>query len=123
MGVTGKYNFSGIKKVGARGITAALATTPYTAWLAGRGFAPLTNYLFEALCNWLANKGLIVLNIGIMVAETEFDQRAFDSALDEALLQVELSKKDYLTPEEIKAIDDPVKKAFRRFVIVTKHKP
>lgn len=121
MGVTGKYDFKGIKKVGARGISAALATTPYTAWLASRGFAPLTNYLFEALCNWLANKGLIVLNIGVMVVETEFDQRAFDSALDEALLEIELAKKEYLSPEEIKKIDEKVKIAFRRFAIVPKH--
>lgn len=108
MPISGKYDFKGIKKAGRLGLRAAFATTPYLAWL--NTFPALTDLILEFATNWLANKGLIVLNVGAFYVGGELDQSALDKAIDAGLKQVE-SSAGKLTPEQIKEIDDAVIKA------------
>ena len=113
-----KYDFKGIKKVGARALILALSSTGWGQWLLARGFeGPLINAV-EVLVNWLANRGLMVLNIGAIFVEGEFDQKAFDKAMESALEKMKLGQ---LTEQEMKAIDEEVIKAFRRFAIIANH--
>ena len=113
-----KYDFKGIKKMGARALLLGLSSTPWGQWLLARGFeGPIINAL-EVLMNWMANRGLMVLNIGAIFVEGEFDQKAFDKAMNDALEKI---KTGNLTPEEQKAIDDEVIKAFRRFAVIANH--
>ncbi len=114
MGLTGKYNFAGIKKWGAKGLTLALASTTWGSWLVTFPVVrKLTDFFLEQLVNWLANKGLIVLNIGAIYFEGEFDQKGFDQALDDGLKKMSSGN---LTPEQMKEIDENVRAAARRFM-------
>lgn len=108
MPISGKYNFKGIKTAGRLGLQAAIASTPSLAWL---NSAPaLTGLILEFFTNYLANKGLIVLNVGAFYVNGELDQKALDNAIDAGLKRVE-SSAGKLTPEQIKEIDDAVIKA------------
>jgi hypothetical protein len=122
VGITGKYNFPGIQKAGVAAIEVALASTSWGASLLANAvfkfFAPIEEALLEKAINWLANNGLIVINVGAIFLEGEFDQKNFDEKMDDALKRVEQGN---LTDAEKKAIDDEVIKAFRRLAIVTKH--
>ncbi len=123
MGLSGRYDFKGIQKFGVAGISVALASTSWGAILITKwGLRHIVELLLEWGINWLANKGLIVLNIAAIVVEGEFDQRAFDSALRDALKTVELSNGN-LTPAQIKAIDDECIKAARKFLVFTRDVP
>jgi hypothetical protein len=116
MGLTGKYDFPGIKKAGAVGLAAALATTSWGAIaLKLPVVGTLIKGLLELASNWLANTGLVVLNLGAIVIGGELDQMGFDKALDEGLKQVELGR-DKITPEHGKVIDDAVRDAARKFI-------
>lgn len=116
MGLTGKYDFKGIKRLGGVGLRAFLSSMPATAWICR---LPFSETILELLSNWLANKGLMVLNIGAIYVGGEFDQRAFDRALDQAFSEIELKGgRDGLTAEQKKAIDDEVIRAARRFVVL-----
>lgn len=117
MGVTGKYDFKGIKKFGAKGLLSALGSTPFGALILKWGFGSSIEICFEWFANWLANKGLIVLNVAAIQIEGEWDQKAFDAAMDEALSQV---KSGLLTPQQQKEIDDKVIRAFRKFAMLSK---
>lgn len=118
MGLTGKYSFPGIKKWGAKGISLALASTTWGASLAGSFLAPVLNVFLEQLVNWLANKGLIVVNIGAAFVEGEIDQKKFDSAIEEGLARL---KTGNLSDEEKKKIDQKVIDAIRKFGRITDH--
>ena len=107
MGITGKYNFPGIKKWGAKGISLALASTTWGAWLLKYTFGPVIDYVLELIVNWLANKGLIVLNIGAIYVGGEIDQAALDRAIDQGIEKVRLAG-GKLTPKQEKEIDDAV---------------
>lgn len=121
MGLTGKYDFPGIKKYGALGIETALGTTVWgAALLRIPVFGSLLKGALGLGVNWLANQGLMVLNIGAIIVEGHFDQKDFDSAMDAALKSVE-SSNGKLTAAQKKVIDDEVIKAFRKFAIITKH--
>lgn len=117
MGLTGKYDFPGISKLGAIGLKAAFASSPYTAWLLKLG--PVSTFFIELLANFLANKGLLILNLGAIYLNGEIDQRAFDNAMDEAFKKLQ---KPGLTPQQKKDIDDEVIAAARRFIVITKHR-
>lgn len=121
MSITGKYDFKGIKKYGAQGIQLALSTTAWGAVLIKIPVVgTMINLALELVVNWLANKGLMVLNIAAIAVEGKFDQMSFDSAMDKALSQVEMTGR-ILTPAQKKAIDDEVIKSFRNFAVFTKH--
>jgi len=120
MPLTGKYDFPGIKKFGARGLSLVLASFSWGAWLIQWGFGPVIDFLFKEFSNWLANKGLIVLNIGAIVVEGEFNQKSFDKAMEEGLHKVLAGG---LTDQQKKEIDDKVIKAARRFLVFTRTNP
>jgi len=110
LALSGKYDFKGIKKQGASGIKLALASNPSTASIAK---IPLIGTLLEFLVNWLANNGLVLLNIGAIYVNGEIDQKLLDRSIEEGLKKVEQSG-GTLTPEQIKEIDDAVIKAADR---------
>lgn len=119
MSLSGKYDFPGIKKLGIAGFRVALASSPYTAW--ALKFGSLTDLFLGFIANYLANKGLILLNLGAIYVEGEIDQRSLDSAMDEALKQItNLGGLDKLTPEQKREIDDKVIKAARSFIVIGK---
>lgn len=121
MAIGGKYNFRGIKRLGATGLKLAIASNTSTAWMLKLG--SLLDLVLELIANFLANKGLIILNLGAINLDTHFDQKQFDAAIDTAIDEIKnkggLSK---LTPEQIKAIDDDVIKAARKFVVIARPK-
>lgn len=117
MASSGKYNFQGIKKLGAAGLRLALASSPYTAWTLK--FGSITSFFLEWFSNWLANNGLMILNTGADYINGEFDQKRFDEAMDTAVSDIQKKGgRENLTAEEKKAIDDEVIKAARKFVII-----
>ena len=120
MPLSGKYDFKGIKKFGAKGLLLALETVPVVGKLLKWGLRAPLEILLEWCVNWLANKGLVVLNIAAIAVEGEWDQKQFDDAMERAFKQIEAGG-GKLTPEQIKAIDDEVIKAARRFIVITKH--
>lgn len=114
MALTGRYDFKGIQKAGLVAVFAALATQPSTAWMT-RGIAgSIVGKLLEMALNFLANKGLILLNTGADFVRTKFEQAAFDRAMDEALAKIQ-SKQGVLTEAEKKEVDDAVIASFRKF--------
>lgn len=117
MGLTGKYDFKGIQRLGAAGLSAVLSTTAWGAALLKFGLKVPIEIGAEWASNWLANKGLVILNIGAIYVNGEFDQSAFDNAMENGLSRVEAGG---LTEAQKKAIDDEVIKAFRRFAPVTR---
>lgn len=118
MGLTGKYNFTGIQKMGIASFRIALSISPYTSWFTK---VPGSDYALSLIVNWLANKGLLVLNIGAIEVSGEIDQHALDKAMDDALRKItEHGGRDKLTPAQKKAIDDEVIKAARKFIVIGK---
>lgn len=111
MGLTGRYDFKGIQKLSIRGIELLLAATGWGAALLASPFRPVAEYVEEWIVNWLANHGLIILNVGVNIIDGELDQKAMDKALDDGIRRV-MQGRDTITPEEGKAIDDKVRSAF-----------
>jgi len=110
---TGKYNFPGIRKAGAVAIKAALASSPLGGLLVGP-LGPALAVSLEWLSEWLANRGIILLNVGAFEINGHFDQAAFDKAMDAGLSRLESG--ETISPEEMRAIDEKVKEAMRRFI-------
>ena len=116
MSATGKYDFPGIKKAGATGLKVALASTTWGAFLVNSPvLGKLVGLILQFIANWLANNGLVVLNLGAIFVSGEFDQMAFDKALHDGIQKVE-SGRDKITPAQGKAIDDEVRKAASKFI-------
>lgn len=113
----GKYDFPGIRKAGAAALRAVLLSTGWGTWLVNGPLKGFTDKLLGIISEYIANQGLIIINLGAIFIEGEVDQKAFDTAMDKALIRARLNK---LTPEEIKALDDEVIKAFRNFARVTR---
>lgn len=114
MGITGKYDFKGISKLNALGLKAMLATSPYTAWLLKGGTA--LDYALELFGNFFANRGLVVMNLGAIYVNGEFDQGAFDRAMDSGWSQIEQKGRPNISPKEGKAIDDAVRNAAENYI-------
>jgi hypothetical protein len=110
---TGKYDFPGIRKAGAKALASILSATKWGAWILASPLKGLFNIGIEFIAEYMTNKGLIVLNVGAIYANGVFDQKAFDKALDEGLKKVEAGG---LTPQQKKAIDDEVMRSARRFL-------
>lgn len=111
MGITGRYNFPGIQKAAGLLIDGLIAGTGWGAWLLASPFKPVVAYLRDLLVNYLENRGIIILNIGINIIDGVIDQKKMDAALDEGIRRV-MQGRDKITPAEGKAIDDKVRKAF-----------
>ncbi len=120
MGLTGKYDFKGIKDKGAKALLLSISAIPTVGvWFARLPFLRnIVGYFLELLVNLLANSGLMVLNIGEIIVGGAIDQAKFDKAMEDGLALVKLPG---LTAAQKKAIDDEVVKAFRNFGLVTKH--
>lgn len=114
MGLTGKYDFKGIKKWGAFGIMKALYTIPQVGLLMNRipFLNKVSSFFLELAVNWLANNGLVVINVAIITVDGKLDQKAFDSAMDEGIKKMKIPG---LSDAQKKAIDDAVIKAFTEF--------
>lgn len=118
MPLSGKYDFPGIKKLGAQSLRLALNASPYTAWFFK---VPGSILVCEFFINWLANKGLLILNLGAIQIGTEIDQHRLDKAMDEALNSImEKGGRDKLTPEQKKEIDNAVIQAALKFILIGK---
>lgn len=114
-----KYDFPGIQKLGTAGIRSALALSPYTAWLLSLGF--VLDFGLNLLVGYLANNGLIILNVAANSVTGEIDQMSFDKAIDEAISKITIAGGvDKLTPAQKKAIDDEVIKAARKLIVIGK---
>jgi len=109
---TGKYNFEGIRKAGALALSALLSSTGWGASIIASPFKPVINLILEWFSEWLANKGLLIINLGAIYINGEIDQDRFDKAFDEALNKVKIPG---LTEDEKRAIDDEIIKAIRKF--------
>lgn len=118
MAIKGKYDFPGFKKAGSAALAAVLASTTWGAWLIKSPFKFVFDFASGFLSEWLANKGLLIINIGAIYVEGEIDQSKFDSAFDKALEQIKVPG---LSDAQKKGIDDEVIKAFRKFGRVTNH--
>lgn len=105
-----KYDFKGIKKMGATGIRTAIASNPSLSWTLK---IPFFKTALEMLVNWFANEGLIIMNIGAIYVNGEINQAVLDRAIDAGIKKVE-SSDGKLTPQQIKEIDDAVIKAANR---------
>ncbi len=115
MGITGRYSFPGIQKAASAGINLLLAATTWGAWLIASPFMPAVTIAEGLLVNWLANRGLILLNVGANIIDGVVDQAAMDEALDAGIKRV-MQGRDTITPKEGKAIDDKVREAFDKDV-------
>jgi hypothetical protein len=112
LGVTGKYDFQGIQKAGRAGINALLASTAWGAWIIASPFHTVLDLVEDLAINFLANRGLLVVNIGAIYVSGEFQQSDFDKAFDDA---IQKSKTPGLSDAQKKVIDDQVIASFRRF--------
>lgn len=111
MGITGRYNFPGMQKLASAGINLLLAATTWGAWLIASPLMPAVTIVEGWIVNWLANHGLIVLNVGVNIVDGVLDQAAMDKALDAGIKRV-MQGRDKITPADGKAIDDKVREAF-----------
>ena len=98
-------------KFGAAKVIALAGLSGPLGWVAA--------IFLERLFNWLANKGIMLMNVGIINFQTDMDQKAFESAIESAYAQLE-GKKNKLTKEELDAIDNKVIAAFDKFVVFDK---
>lgn len=112
---TGKYNFPGIKKAGAFALKAALASTTWGAALIKGPFSGTITLIDEWIAEWLANRGLVIINLGAIYVDGEFSQDKFDKGMEEGIKN---AKAPGLTDAQKKAIDDQVIKAFRPFALI-----
>lgn len=112
-----KYTFDGIGGASATIVLAALALNPSTAWMAGPWIRPITNFLLTGIFSALASVGLVILNVGAAAVEELIDEHNFDGteATAQKLVDAIRQKGQTITPEQAKAIDDPVIAAFRKF--------
>ena len=115
MGITGKYSFPGIQKAMGVLIDGLLAGTTWGAWILASPFRIVVGPIRDAIVNFLANQGLIILNIGANIVDGTVDQAKLDAALDAGIQRV-MQGRDKITPAEGQAIDDKVRKAFDAFV-------
>lgn len=119
MGITGKYDLTGIQKAAIAAIKAAIATTTWGASLFASAvfnfFMPVAETVLGWAINWLANRGLIILNLGAIYVNGELDQAAFDKAIEDGLRKVQKGR-DKITAAEGAKIDQDVIDAANRFI-------
>lgn len=109
---TGKYDFPGIRKAGATAVKALIVATGWGAWIFASPFRFVADFILEWCMEWLANRGLLILNLGAIWVDGKIDQNAFDNAMETAIQKAQIPG---LSIEEKRAIDEKVKEAFREF--------
>ena len=112
-----KYHFEGIGEAGAATIIAGLSANPNTIFLTKGFVGKIIFFLLKRFCMFLADKGLIVMNLGAAKVQTIADKGTFDGSWDTAEKLIEGIRNEgrELTDEEIKEIDQQVIDAFRKF--------
>lgn len=115
-----KYDFKGIKDKGARAILLALDSVPSIASIFTKlPFVRLiADKFLEFAVNWLANKGLIVINIPYFIVDGHVDQKRFDESMEEGIARAKIPG---LSDKEKKVIDDKVIEAIRKFGRINKY--
>lgn len=109
---TGKYNFPGMRKAGEAILNALLASSAWGAWLLASPFKPLIDLVEDFGVEWLANRGLIIIDLGAIYVNGVFDQAAYDQAFDQAIKD---AKQPGLSAAQQAVIDNAVIKALRQF--------
>lgn len=109
----GKYDLPGIKRKGAAAIRAALLQFGFFAKVFSGPFGKTAGVVLEFVMEYLANRGIVILNLGVIKIDEKIDPMLLMRALEAGLLAAD---KPGLTEAEGKALDDQVKKAFRRAV-------
>ena len=115
--MSNKYDFSGIKKAGAAGLKALLASTPWGTWLVTGFPGTITTFILELFTGYLANRGLMIMNVGAIFFDGHVDPYLFDMAMDGAIKEVENSG-GKLTKEQIERIDNAVIEAARKLIVI-----
>ena len=108
-----KYNFEGIGALGASLMAGALASSPLSFLVVGIP-GKITFWLLTQLNSYLANKGLILLNVGVAKISAYSDRKDFDGTLESAI-KIVIEHGDTLTEAEKRDIDDKVIIAFDKF--------
>jgi hypothetical protein len=109
-----KHKFDNIGKGGAVLMMTVLASIPGVNFLTTGIFGQFTFEALKILNIYLADKGIILANVGVSNIDAMVDKGKFDAAFDDAFKEI-LAQQEPLTPEQIKAIDDKVIAAFDNF--------
>ncbi len=107
--------------MGAAGLKALLASTPWGVWLVTGFPGKITNFILQLFTGYLANRGLMILNVGVIMFDEKVDPYLFDMAMDGAIKEVENSG-GKLTKEQIKAIDAKVIEAARKLIVIGRNR-
>lgn len=112
-----RYKFEGIGETGAAIIVAGLSTNPQFAWLTVGILGRFTFFAAKLITMGLASLGLVVLNVGVAKISTIVDASNFDGSWESAKRLIDEAHRQgrELSDAEKKAIDAPVKDAFRKF--------
>lgn len=116
-GPAGKHKLEGIGAASAAMVTSAIALNPSTSWMVSGIPGKVISWILTKLFSMMASLGLVVLNVGASRIETLVDGKNFDGAWDSAeefIAAIRNTGRE-MTPEEIKKIDEPVIKAFRKW--------
>jgi hypothetical protein len=119
-----KYDFTGIGDASALAVLAILSANPTTAGMTVGVWGTLLKLLLSKLFSALASVGVVFLNVGAELVTTVVLKSDFGGTMDSslALLSKLQAAGSTLTPEQIKAIDDPVIAAFEKFAKLTRTK-
>lgn len=117
MGITGRYNFTGIQKLVTTGVNTLLASTSWGVWLLASPFKPVLQALEDAAVNFLVNRGLIIIDIGAVVVDGQINEDNFNTALTNAFNQLR-NGRDQITPTQGAKIDADTTAAFDKFADV-----
>lgn len=108
-----KHELTGIGSASATLTFVALAGSPL-AFLTQGFLGKITHYILTQVYSRLASQGLVVLNIGVARVQTMAQRKDFDGTFDDAFDLINKSG-GRLSPDDIKAIDDRVISALRKF--------
>lgn len=117
-----KHDLGGIGGASAATVFAVLAANPATAFLTagllGKLVFPFLSKVFSAL----ASSGLVLLNLGAERVAGAIEKSGYDGSMESAerLIEAIHASGRELSPDEIKAIDDKVIDAFRKFGKMTR---
>jgi len=119
-----KYKFWNIGEASASVIMAMMIANPQTAIFAQGFLGKILFFVFKIFCTYLANLGLIVMNVTAAKIETISDAGNFDESWNTAenLIKRIRDTGRELTEAEMKEIDDAVIVAFKKFATFGKDK-
>ena len=107
------YRYEGIGKASALVIFAWLGASSFSVFTTGP-LGRFTFYILEQFCTYLAGRGIVLLNITVADIQIVGQKKDFDGSFAEAFKEIHGNPKR-LTPEQKKAVDEKVMRAFRRF--------